>query len=304
MEKIYKVAEHYFCVKAKDDFPFWLKMTSRYGPFEVNICPSAPLFSITIKESVDCEDKTLIYSNRDDAKDNFITYSVFKTSDNRHYFELRQPYSPTVNAQMSLSGDFSEAILSIYGSEIEQWLTFNTAINLCFHISSSCHNTLLLHASAVEYMGKAFLFLGKSGTGKSTHSRMWLSAINGVSLMNDDHPIVRVYNDNIIAYGSPWSGKTHCYKNTKAPLGGIIRIVRASHNKAIRLSTIQAYASIMTSCGGMVWEKVLADGRDATIQRIIADIPCWNMECLPDENAAKVCSTAVTEVWNIQHQKN
>ena len=299
LEKTYKVAEHYFCVNAKEDFPFWPMMKECYGPFETIGNDNNPLFTITIDcSAIDDKKKTLIYSNQDDVKDEFISFSVFKKSDNSHYFELRQPQSSEINGCMHISSDLSNATLKVSGRDIEQWLTFNTAVSLCFHLASSTYNTLLLHASAVEYNGRAYLFLGKSGTGKSTHSRMWLKAIDRVTLMNDDHPIIRVWdNGDIIAYGSPWSGKTRCYKNIDAPLGGIIRIVRAMHNKAIRLSPIQSYASIMTSCGGMVWEKELADGRDTTIQQIISRIPCWNMECLPNEEAAIICSTEVTKVW-------
>lgn len=138
------------------------------------------------------------------------------------------------------------------------------------------------------------MFLGKSGTGKSTHSRMWMAALDKVSLINDDHPIVRICDDGtVMAYGSPWSGKTRCYKNESAPVGGIVRISRAPYNKARKLSVIESYASIMTSCSGMTWEREMADARDSTMQGVISKVPCWVMECLPDNDAALVCSAAV-----------
>ena len=157
-------------------------------------------------------------------------------------------------------------------------------------------DTVAIHSSCIVYKDKAILFLGESGTGKSTHSRMWRTALEGVVLMNDDHPVLRAEDGTVTAYGSPWSGKTPCYKNISAPLGGIIRIVRAPHNRAVRLSPIQAYASLMTSCSGMTWDRTLADGKNATMQGIISSVPCWVMECLPDEDAAKVCMSAVTSV--------
>jgi hypothetical protein len=163
-------------------------------------------------------------------------------------------------------------------------------------LATAGHQTVLTHSSCVRYKGKAYIFLGKSGTGKSTHSRMWLSALDGVELMNDDHPIIRINKEGqAIVYGSPWSGKTHCYKNVQAPLGGIIRIARAPYNKASRLAPVQAYGSLLTSCSGMTWERDLADGRDMTIQGIIRTVPSWVMECLPDQDAALVCSKSVTE---------
>ena len=140
------------------------------------------------------------------------------------------------------------------------------------------------------------MFLGKSGTGKSTHSRMWLNSVEGSELLNDDHPVIRIdESGTTIAYGSPWSGKTPCYKNLQAPVGGIVRISRAKHNRARRLSHIESYASLMPSCPNLVWEKQFAEYKHATLQKIIASVPCWVMECLPNEDAAKVCCESVTK---------
>lgn len=298
VRKNYKVAGHYFCIEGKNELFLWTQMQESYGPFEVHNTEAETLFCLTINDTIDYFDKVLVFSNTDTSNEGFMSISIYKTRNNDFYLEIRHPSSNEINAYLNINSNFSKAVLTLDGGIYEQWCSFNTAINLCYQLSVFGYNTLLLHASAIEYNGRAYLFLGKSGTGKSTHSRMWLKAIDKVTLMNDDHPIIRVWdNGDIIAYGSPWSGKTRCYKNIDAPLGGIIRIVRAMHNKAIRLSPIQSYASIMTSCGGIVWEKEFADGRDTTIQQIISRIPCWNMECLPNEEAAIICSTEVTKVW-------
>ena len=236
-----------------------------------------------------------MFTNRDNVEPGFIALSVFK-DDEGYHFEFTQSSSSQVNGWLSVSPDFSKARMSLSGTDIEQWLTFTTGVNFCYMLSTAVHQTVLTHSSCVVYKGKAYIFLGKSGTGKSTHSRMWLKALEGVELMNDDHPVIRIDDAGMaIAYGSPWSGKTHCYKNMQAPLGGIVRISRAPYNKASRLAPIQAYGSLLTSCSGMSWEKELADGRDSTIQGIIRNVPSWVMECLPDEDAAHVCSKSVTE---------
>ena len=297
MKKTYKVAEHCFSIETEKDFLFWTLMEECYGPFETDDTGTQCLFRMVVGESICIENKTFVYSNANVDSDGFVTYSIYKLDDGNHYFELRQPFSSEINACLSISADYSHAVLVLSGSKLAQWQTLNTAVHLCYYLAAIRQHTLLFHASAVEYEDRAYLFLGKSGTGKSTHSRMWNQALDGVTLINDDHPIVRMYNGEIIVYGSPWSGKTHCYKNMRVPLGGIIRIVRAPYNKATRLSPIHSYASVMTSCGGMVWEKEFADNRDAIIQKIISHIPCWNMECLPDEDAAMVCSKMVTEIW-------
>lgn len=294
---IYKVAEHSFSMEIDESSFLWKRIAFSYGPFEIREeTDSGHIFSLSLIDEVIVKDAELVYSNRETVEPGFVIMDVYKNTDG-HFFELRHFSSSQTNCRLFISSDFSEASVSLYGNQTEQWLIFNTAVDFCFLLSTSCRDTVLTHASSVIYKGKAYLFLGKSGTGKSTHSRMWLSALEDVVLMNDDHPVIRLDNDGMpIAYGSPWSGKTPCYKNISAPLGGIIRISRALHNKARRLAPVEAYASIMTSCSGMTWERDLADGRDRTMQGIVARTPCWVMECLPDEDAAKVCSESVTRL--------
>lgn len=294
---IYKVAEHSFSMEIDESSFLWKRIAFSYGPFEIREeTDSGHIFSLSLIDEVIVKDAELVYSNRETVEPGFVIMDVYKNTDG-HFFELRHFSSSQTNCRLFISSDFSEASVSLYGNQTEQWLIFNTAVDFCFLLSTSCRDTVLTHASSVIYKGKAYLFLGKSGTGKSTHSRMWLSALEDVVLMNDDHPVIRLDNDGMpIAYGSPWSGKTPCYKNISAPLGGIIRISRALHNKARRLAPVEAYASLMTSCSGMTWERDLADGRDRTMQGIVARTPCWVMECLPDEDAAKVCSESVTRL--------
>lgn len=297
VRRTYKVAGHLFSIDMPQDNFLWERMKMSYGPFEVvseneNDC----IFSLAVRERTEAEGASLVYSNKADVEPGFVTIEVFRTSGGYH-FELTQPGSSEVNARLSVSGDFRNASLSLAGRPVEQWLVFNSSVDFCYLLATAGKDTVLTHASSVIYKGKAYLFLGKSGTGKSTHSRMWQTALEGVELMNDDHPVLRVGPDGMtVAYGSPWSGKTPCYKNISAPLGGVVRISRAPHNRAVRLSPIQAYASLMTSCSGMTWDRELADGKDRTLQGIISRTPCWIMECLPEEDAARVCMDAVTSV--------
>lgn len=160
-----------------------------------------------------------------------------------------------------------------------------------FCLATAPHQTILFHSSTVMIDGKAYMFLGKSGTGKSTHSSMWLKEFEGkIELLNDDHPVVRVHSDgSVIAYGSPWSGKTPCYKDLSAPVGAIVRIKRAPYNKATKLSSISSYASLTTSCSSIRWDCEQTTFKDSTLNNIILTTPCYQMECLPNQDAAKVC---------------
>lgn len=294
----YKVAGHVFEIEMDSCSAMWENIKGSYGPFEVDAhLDSDLLFHAQVcPECCRPEGMSLVYSNAEDVESGYVIHDVYK-GEAGHYFEFTQPYSKSVNGKLFISHDLKNASMSLHGTGLETWYTFTVSMNFCFLLATSCMDTVFFHSSCVEYKGKAYMFLGKSGTGKSTHSRMWQEALEGVTLMNDDHPIVRIAEDGKAwAYGSPWSGKTPCYKNMSAPLGGVIRISRASYNKARRLSPIEAYASIMTSCSGMTWEREMADGRDRTMQAIIKCVPCWVMECLPDNDAALVCADAVTNV--------
>lgn len=304
--KTYKVANHLFKIAMDADSFMWNRMHEAYDPFEVslqNLDSVDILFEVHIynpgpvlNEELGSWKQTLVYSNMGEAEPGFIELSVYKC-DGGHYFEFTQPGSDYVNGHLCIDNDFACAKLYLRGNEWQQYLTLNTGLNFCYLLSTSGSGTVLVHASCVKYKNRAYLFLGKSGTGKSTHSRMWMSALEGVELMNDDHPVVRIDEDGTaIAYGSPWSGKTKCYKNVQAPVGATVRISRALYNKIRRLSAIESYASLIASCSGMTWEKDLADGRDRTIQQLIGKVPCWVMECLPDKDAARVCSEEVSKV--------
>ena len=157
------------------------------------------------------------------------------------------------------------------------------------------HAAVSMHSSVIEKDGRAFLFMGKSGTGKSTHSRLWLEHIEGSSLLNDDNPIVRIIGDKVMAYGSPWSGKTHCYKNQSVPLKAVVRLSQAPYNKITRNIPLQAYASLMPACSCMRWDRTSTDALHKTVEKVISKVACWHLECLPDADAAHTCHKSVTQ---------
>ena len=100
----------------------------------------------------------------------------------------------------------------------------NTSLMIQYTFATAGLSTLLLHASVTRYQGVANLFFGVSGTGKSTHSRLWHAFVPESDLMNDDNPIIRFEGERCIVYGSPWSGKTLCYRNVVAPVNALVRL--------------------------------------------------------------------------------
>ena len=143
--------------------------------------------------------------------------------------------------------------------------------------------------SQSELQAKGYLFLGHSGTGKSTHARQWLAAFEDAWLLNDDNPILRVMpNGEVRVYGSPWSGKTACYHNDYVPVGGIVKLSQAPHNKIQTISLPEAYAYMLSSASGLKMDPYMADYMYESIKHVITHVKCYHMECLPNTEAAVV----------------
>jgi hypothetical protein len=170
----------------------------------------------------------------------------------------------------------------------------DNALMIQFAMASATVNTVLFHAAAVSLDGKGYMFLGKSNTGKSTHARLWIQNIPGTELMNDDNPAVRIKADGTaVVYGTPWSGKTPCYRNISAPIGGIVLLSQAPYNRITRLKGIGAYAAVVPSISGKRWDSLIADGLHETENALASGVPVWHLDCLPDADAAHTCKDAI-----------
>lgn len=146
-----------------------------------------------------------------------------------------------------------------------------------------------VHASAVILDGKAYLFMGKSGTGKSTHSALWMKAFSGCELMNDDNPVITLDGEKVTASGTPWSGKTPCYRNISAPVGGIVRLKQAGFNKFLPLNAAGLFINLLPGCSVIRKSVSLQDEMHNTLARVSEHVRGGMMECLPDVEAAAVC---------------
>lgn len=105
---------------------------------------------------------------------------------------------------------------------------------------------ILLHSSCVVYDGYAYLFSANSGTGKSTHTQLWLKRFKDAKILNDDKPAVMIEEDGIYAYGTPFSGKTDWNINEKYPIKGIVFLNRGQENKIGPMSSKDAIVNILT----------------------------------------------------------
>ncbi|MDY3979055.1 MAG: hypothetical protein SOZ00_03450 [Tidjanibacter sp.] len=147
--------------------------------------------------------------------------------------------------------------------------------------------TLLIHSSTVMNGGRGVMFLGESGTGKSTHTKLWLDNIEGSELLNDDGPILRVTDSGVLVYGSPWSGKTPCYKPVGVPLAAMVRLRQAPENRIVKLGAVSGFGALLPSTlPTMQKEERTLDRICNVLSEILTTTPIFMMDCLPNGAAA------------------
>lgn len=157
------------------------------------------------------------------------------------------------------------------------------------------HNGMMLHASAVEMDGKAYLFSAPSGTGKSTHTSLWVKEFSPrAKILNDDKPAIRIFPDEISVYGTPWSGKTDLNLNHKATLQGIAFIKRGEKNSIRRVSSIAAIENVLSQTvrpHNKETMEMLLDVLGRIIQRVLV----YELTCNTDPEAAHVAYNTMSK---------
>lgn len=281
----YEVGGHVFSVSGGEEF---LVLMENYAPFhcDTDVTDGERAFSLTIGGS-----EVPLYSEELRQEEEGQEIVCGKTADGKAVFEFR--WWNEIAGWLVCSPDYREGRLLTTGRYTK--MAVDNALMVLYALATAASGTVLFHAAVVSHEGKGYMFLGPSGTGKSTHARLWLKYIDGTALVNDDNPVVRLADDGLpVVYGSPWSGKTPCYRNVSYPLGGIVLLSQAPYNKIHRLGGIHAYASLVASISGKRWDSRVADGLHATENALASTVPVWHLECLPDEEAAKLCHAQIS----------
>lgn len=146
-----------------------------------------------------------------------------------------------------------------------------------------------LHSSAVVRDGKAYLFSGHSGIGKSTHTHLWIDTFGGdTRIINDDKPALRLIDGTWYAYGTPWCGKDGINLNEKAPLAGICFLKQAPQNRIRRMKPAEAVQRMLGQTMHRLKDVQHLDALLQHLERLVEQIPVYEMENLPEPAAAQL----------------
>ncbi len=169
--------------------------------------------------------------------------------------------------------------------------------NICLYRSICVQlpklNRILMHCSILDYDGNGFAFLGRSGTGKSTHTKLWLKTLSPTKVVNGDKPILEYTNGGFIAYGTPWMGKERWGEKTSAPLKGLCFLEQAKENSIRRLTLSEVSSRVFTQL--LIPED--EENAAATLEladKLVTEVPAYLLKCDISEEAVKTSFEAMT----------
>ncbi len=174
-----------------------------------------------------------------------------------------------------------------------QQFVLGNATMIAYAYATADKKTVLMHASVVSLEGRGYLMTAPSGTGKSTHTRLWRQCFDQCELVNDDNPVVRIEQGKAMVYGSPWSGKTPCYRNVCHPVGAYVRLFQEPENNIHPYQPLEAYAMLLPAMSCMVWDKRMQTGVSKTVAEMVRLNPMYRLGCRPDEAAARLCRDTI-----------
>lgn len=155
------------------------------------------------------------------------------------------------------------------------------------------YDTLLLHGSCIALDGAGYLFTAKSGTGKSTHTRLWRERFGARAVMvNDDKPLLRVGPDSVTVFGTPWDGKHRLSRNIAVPLRAICLLERAAENRIAPLTGSEAWPRLLQQ----VYRPADPEAMTRTLKlldRLSGQVKLYRLGCNMDPEAAELAYDAM-----------
>ena len=163
---------------------------------------------------------------------------------------------------------------------------------ICTQISA--YDCFMLHSSVVVHEDKAYVFTAKSGTGKTTHSRLWLKNFPDSYIINGDKPIFRLKDDGFTVYGTPWCGKEGYNRNTKAKVSSLCFIERGEEN-SIRPMNVREVLSKIFEQVYIPKEKEAGEKVFSLLDKFLSTVPSYLLKCNISDEAAIIAEKAMNK---------
>ena len=199
-------------------------------------------------------------------------------------------------ALISFSEDYSKVSIKALNIKIPEisskYFIFNL-VGYAMHYIMQMKCGFVLHSSAISCNNQGIAFSARSGTGKTTHTSLWLKYIENCQILNDDTPIIKISPSNEVSIcGSPWAGTSGRNKNLSIPLKALVFIRRGVYNEIRRLAPKESVAPFFDGITPPVSPSMLTNCL-VNMDRILNLVPCYLLSCNMEPEAAQTAYNAI-----------
>ncbi len=235
------------------------------------------------------------YNGNEEAKHNIIVkYEKGLTTPKSGNFKIFSKSIKGVKSYMAYDDDYKNIEVFIDEESFTDLPTVEYVYTGMIFLELAQRAGLLpLHGSAITYNDEVILFSAPSGTGKTTHAKMWHRLYpDKVLWLNDDKPLLSVENNEVMVYGAPFSGKNKANTNRKKKLKAIIFMDKGVNDEIVKLKKDEALKHLIINTlrptEEKLWDKTLA-----LFDKIIANIPIYHLDASITLNAAKTVKETI-----------
>ncbi len=172
-------------------------------------------------------------------------------------------------------------------------------LRMLFLYYAQLHHMTALHSASILYNDRLWLFSGPSGTGKSTHARLW-QELYDAAVINGDLNLIAPGPDGPVVHGIPWCGTSGIYNTDTYPLGGIIFLRQAAENKVHSLSNDSKQLLLLHRSPSPAWTCDLQDSILNMLDEIYEKVLICRLDCRPDAEAATLIKQEIDQFCSIK----
>lgn len=222
------------------------------------------------------------------------------SGDSGFHVYRKNEQSNEVMAHMDINNDWSHNIIKCLNIKLKKedahagmqdWMEYYSfmLMGIVFRNRLLNQDGIVMHASSIAWNNSGILFTAPSGTGKSTHVRLWEKYFaDEIKVVNDDTPAIRFFDGTPMLCGTPWSGSSDKFENLQVPIKGIVVLEQAPQNRIRKLSQIEALPRIMPRVFLPYFDKELMEKAYNILEKIIMQVPIYLLECTPEKKAMEL----------------
>lgn len=236
------------------------------------------------------DEETVLY----EQQDGFFLRRISRTKEGGTLWQYLRKKNLNVLLSYHVSADWKRiTLLKDHSSSCGQM-----AFEYLAHLLTACmlaHGLLTFHGVLMEYEGNGIIISAASGTGKTTHARLWRD-LRRALIINGDRAVCAKTAEGWKGYGLPWSGTSGEQINRSVAIRALVVLRRGETNEAHRISALEAFHQVFAHVLYPSWDKALTEKMMDLLESFLRDVPIFLLSCRPDAESVDVLHAALDEV--------